>query len=77
MPNGLQSAIFEGTVRHRRLGARPHEFSYKVFMMYLDLAELDRVFTGTAFWSAQLLIAKPLFRDTPRIGLPTLLQGPR
>ena len=53
MPSGLQSAIFEGTVRHRRLGTRPHEFTYKVFMMYLDLAELDRVFAGTPFWSAR------------------------
>ncbi len=55
MPSGLQSAIFEGTVRHRRLGARPHEFTYNVFMMYLDLAELDRVFAGTPFWSARRL----------------------
>lgn len=53
MPSGLQSAIFEGTVRHRRLGASPHEFTYKVFMMYLDLAELDRVFARTPFWSAR------------------------
>ena len=49
----LQSAIFEGTVRHRRLSPTIHEFSYQVFMLYLDLAELDRVFAGTPLWSAQ------------------------
>lgn len=49
----FKSAIFEGTVRHRRLSPKPHEFSYQVFMMYLDLAELDRVFNGTRFWSAR------------------------
>ena len=48
----FKSAIFEGAVRHRRLSPRPHEFRYSVFMMYLDLSELDRVFCGARFWSA-------------------------
>ncbi|MES3008809.1 MAG: DUF1365 domain-containing protein [Pseudomonadota bacterium] len=53
MPDKLQSAIFEGTVRHRRLSPVPHAFTYKVFMLYLDLAELDRVFAGTPLWSTR------------------------
>lgn len=29
----------------------PHEFDYRVFMMYLDLDELDEVFRGRWLWS--------------------------
>jgi len=29
-----------------------HEFRYRIFMMYLDLAELPRLFDGVPFWSA-------------------------
>lgn len=29
-----------------------HEFEYRLFLMYLDLDELDRVFAGRWFWSA-------------------------
>lgn len=30
-----------------------HEFRYRLFMMYLDLAELDTVFDGRWFWSTE------------------------
>jgi DUF1365 family protein len=30
----------------------PHAFRYRLFMMYLDLAELDQVFDGRWLWSA-------------------------
>jgi len=30
-----------------------HEFSYRLFMMYLDLAELDQVFEGRWLWSVR------------------------
>jgi len=30
-----------------------HEFSYRLFMMYLDLDELPRLFTGRWLWSAK------------------------
>lgn len=45
------SAIYSGTVRHRRLLPRRHEFSYRLFMLFLDLDELDRVFAGRWLWS--------------------------
>jgi len=48
----MNSAIFEGRVRHRRMRPAGHEFAYRLFMVYLDLAELDRVFAGRWFWSA-------------------------
>jgi DUF1365 family protein len=34
------SAIYEGTVRHRRFAERSHEFSYKLALAYVDLEEL-------------------------------------
>ncbi len=49
----LKSAIYSGWVRHRRSHPGTHVFRYKVFMMYLDLDELDRVFTGTRLWSVE------------------------
>ena len=47
----MNSAIFEGRVRHRRAMPVPHVFDYRLFMMYLDLGELDEVFRGRWFWS--------------------------
>ncbi len=52
MSPALKSAIYSGQVRHRRYAPRYHGFTYNVFMMYLDLDELDRVFAGTRHWSA-------------------------
>jgi DUF1365 family protein len=49
----MNSAIFEGSVKHRRQKPVAHEFRYRVFMMYLDLAELDKVFSKRWFWSAK------------------------
>ena len=40
----MESAIYEGWVRHRRYLPKANQFKYKVFMMYLDLAELEEVF---------------------------------
>jgi DUF1365 family protein len=45
------SALYEGTVRHRRFAPRPHAFRYRVCLLYLDLSELDRVFAGRWLWS--------------------------
>lgn len=49
----MQSRVYEGKVRHRRFSPGPHEFSYSLFMMYLDLSELDQVFKGRLLWSAE------------------------
>lgn len=51
MSTPLASAIYEGRVRHRRFHPRSHRFDYPLFMMYLDLGELDRVFEGRWLWS--------------------------
>ncbi len=47
----LKSAIYEGRIRHRRFAPRPHGFDYRMFQLYLDLAELDQVFAGRWLWS--------------------------
>jgi DUF1365 family protein len=47
----MHSAIYEGLVRHRRTSPAVHAFTYRVYMMYLDLAELDTVFTKRWLWS--------------------------
>lgn len=49
--NKLHSAIYEGRVRHRRHAPHAHAFSYRIYMLYLDLAELDRVFEKRWLWS--------------------------
>ncbi len=45
------SAVYVGRVRHRRLAPREHVFDYPLFLMYLDLGELDQVFAGRWLWS--------------------------
>jgi uncharacterized protein len=45
------SCIYEGTIRHRRFLPRPNCFEYRIFFMFLDLAELDTVFEGHPLWS--------------------------
>lgn len=47
----MKSAIYQGWVRHRRYFPKSHQFKYRVFMLYLDLAELDQVFSLTRLWS--------------------------
>lgn len=47
----LNSALYEGWVRHRRHAPRAHAFRYRIFQLWLDLAELDQVFAGRWFWS--------------------------
>ena len=48
----MQSCIYEGRVKHSRKKPVAHSFAYRIFYMYLDLAELDSVFRGRWFWSA-------------------------
>jgi uncharacterized protein len=40
------SAIYEGTVRHRRFGARRNEFKHGVALAYVDLDELPHLLGG-------------------------------
>jgi uncharacterized protein len=47
------SCVYEGWVRHRRLGAVAHELKAKLFMLYLDLDELPELFDSYRVASAR------------------------
>jgi cyclopropane-fatty-acyl-phospholipid synthase len=42
----MDSALYEGTIRHRRFAEHAHEFRHRVAMIYLDLGELDGLLDG-------------------------------
>ena len=48
--SNLASAIYKGSVWHHRFQPTEHKFCYRVFMMYVDIAELDVVFQKSVFW---------------------------
>ncbi len=47
----MQSCIYEGRVEHARKSPVAHAFGYRLFMLYVDLAELPTVFAGRWLWS--------------------------
>ncbi len=67
----MHSAIYKGQLRHRRLDPVEHTFSYRLFMMYIDLAELNQVFKKRWFWSAKHP-ALARFRRERHLGDPTI-----
>jgi uncharacterized protein len=56
------SALYEGTVAHRRFAVREHAFRHRVSMAYLDLDELPGLLGGR--------IARGRFRRSDHIGDP-------
>jgi DUF1365 family protein len=40
------SAIYEGTVRHRRFAVHPHQFRHRLALAYIDLDELPELLGG-------------------------------
>jgi DUF1365 family protein len=49
----MRSALYHGWVSHRRLTPAAHAFRYRVYLVWLDLAELPTVFAGRWLWSAR------------------------
>jgi uncharacterized protein len=49
----MQSALYHGWVSHRRVTPTRHAFRYRLYMVWLDLAELEQVFAGRWLWSAR------------------------
>ena len=49
----MNSCLYFGDIRHRRFHPRPHDFTYRLFMVYLDLDEIETVFRGRWFWSSR------------------------
>lgn len=48
----MNSAIYEGIIRHRRFRPVTHEFAYRIFLMYLDLDEVDEVLRKSRLYSS-------------------------
>lgn len=65
----MKSCIYTGQVRHRRFAPKPHEFRYRLFMMYVDLAELPFLFDKHWFWSSKQF-ALAWFRREDHYGKP-------
>lgn len=66
----LASAIYEGWVRHRRYAPHANAFRYRMYMLYIDLAELDHLFDGRWLWSqGRRNVAQ--FRRSDYFGEPT------
>ena len=52
-PSGIHSCLYTGWVRHRRHEPTENRFTYRLFMSYLDLAELPELFDPYLLWSAR------------------------
>ena len=49
----MTSCLYRGSLAHKRLTPAVNGFRYGLFMVYLDLAELDTVFDGRWLWSVE------------------------
>ena len=47
----MKSCIYKGRVKHQRFEPRSHEFTYSLFMMYVDLDELLMLFKPHLLWT--------------------------
>jgi DUF1365 family protein len=65
----MNSCLYEGVLRHRRLQPKAHHFRYRIFMAWLDLDELDALaavgirrnrFAAAAFYDADYPLGTPL-----------------
>ncbi len=66
---GMNSALYEGTVRHRRFAVRRHELRHRIALAYVDLDELPRLDGG------RLLARRPglvRFRRRDYLGDPAI-----
>lgn len=72
------SFIYEGTVRHRRFLPVENTFRYRIFMMYLDLAEIEALSHLHPLWSVQKSNVAAFWREDylgdPRISLDTTIR---
>lgn len=63
----MHSCIYEGRVRHSRFGPLARQFGYRLFLVYVDLAEADAVFGRRGLWPASLR-ALAWFRRADHLG---------
>ena len=70
--------IYTGSVRHRRLSPFNHTFTYKLFMVYLDLDSLDTVLPTSWFWNVEkraiVSFHRQDFHGDPKLSLDTAVR---
>jgi DUF1365 family protein len=47
------SCFYEGTVFHRRYATAEHSFLYRLFLVFVDLGEIEQLFGRRGFWSTR------------------------
>ena len=78
--HGLRSAVYEGTLLHRRFGPGPaHEFTYRVAMPLLYLEEIESVTRLHRLWSARhpapVRFRREDFLGDPEVPLPLAVRS--
>ena len=71
MPPVLRSAVYEGTVVHHRYSPIDHQFSYRIALVFLDLAEVGDVCRLHPLWSEERANAVT-FRRRDYLGDPSV-----
>ncbi|EIK94356.1 hypothetical protein PMM47T1_22443 [Pseudomonas sp. M47T1] len=71
----MNSALYSGWVSHRRFTARGHQFSYRIGLLYLDLAEQSQVLglsplAGKGRWAPFAFRETDYLREHTRTGVP-------
>lgn len=66
----MRSCLYEGAVQHRRLDPVEHSFRNRLFLVFVDLAELDSLFGRRGVWSTRWP-ALARFRRADYLGDPT------
>lgn len=66
----MESCLYRGSVRHRRHRPVEHAFEFPLYMLYLDLDEVDEVFPGGWLRSAERF-ALVWFRRADHLGDPS------
>ncbi len=49
----MRSCLYEGLVQHHRFDPVEHSFRYRLFLVFVDLAELESLFGRRGFWSTR------------------------
>jgi uncharacterized protein len=65
----LNSAIYQGRILHRRHRPKPHQFCYSIYMAWIDLDEVDRLFS-TPLWCSRHWFSAVEFRRSDYYGDP-------
>jgi DUF1365 family protein len=71
------SALYEGTIRHRRFAERPVEFTHRIAMAYLDLDELPGLLGGRLVRPGPGLVRfrRADYLGDPRVPLAAAVRG--